>query len=269
LPIARCTGDKPTKGQCCASQQNSAEDDAKGQNPNASRTLACQLSPAPDKPPHGLYSAMCRFCCKSPKLPGANFLAVKKSDRRPPIDAAPITLPRSPARLSSRNEVPHIFTRKSRVQPKEILITSAKRLLQQYLPRGDICSAAELGCYSNHLLGDGELHGRNSLAVINLPAAKRRYEFSSSNVDCHATLPWGSCPCNRGTISRLNRPVCDDFTFGGRARRRPRRDRHYCPNGARHNGHSLRSYGALLSARRKRAEGRLPTASALLPWWTV
>src|SRR5580704_9886197 len=27
--------------------------------------LACQLSPAADKPPHGLYSAMCRFCCKS------------------------------------------------------------------------------------------------------------------------------------------------------------------------------------------------------------
>ena len=107
----------------------------------------------------------------------------------------------------------------------------------------------------NHLLGDGELHGRNSLAVINLPAAKRRYEFSSSNVDCHATLPWGSCPCNRGTISRLNRPVCDDFTFGGRARRRPRRDRHYCPTGARHNGHSLRNYGALPSARGKRAEG--------------
>ncbi|HWX28592.1 MAG TPA: hypothetical protein VNZ53_14285, partial [Steroidobacteraceae bacterium] len=24
--------------------------------------------------------------------------------------------------------------------------------------------------------------------MINLPAAKRRYEFSSSNVDCHATL---------------------------------------------------------------------------------
>jgi hypothetical protein len=37
----------------------------------------------------------------------------------------------SPASLSSGNEVPHIFTRKSRVQPKEILITSAKRLLQQ------------------------------------------------------------------------------------------------------------------------------------------
>jgi hypothetical protein len=76
-------------------------------------------------------SRLCRYCCKSPKLPGANFPAVKKSDRRPPIDVAPITLPRSPASLSSGNEVPHIFTRKSRVQPKEILITSAKRLLQQ------------------------------------------------------------------------------------------------------------------------------------------
>src|SRR5580704_5141449 len=79
-----------------------------------------------------LHESGCgRYRCKSPKLPGANFLAVKKSDRRPPIDVAPITLPRSPASLSSGNEVPHIFTRKSRVQPKEILITSAKRLLQQ------------------------------------------------------------------------------------------------------------------------------------------
>src|ERR1700730_18445006 len=31
----------------------------------ASRMLACQLWPAADKPPHALYSAMCRFCCKS------------------------------------------------------------------------------------------------------------------------------------------------------------------------------------------------------------
>src|ERR1700737_4211636 len=76
-------------------------------------------------------SACGRYCCKSPKLPGANFSAVKKSDRRPPVDVASITLPRSPASLSSGDEVPHIFTRNSRVQPKEILITSAKRLLQQ------------------------------------------------------------------------------------------------------------------------------------------
>jgi hypothetical protein len=74
-----------------------------------------------------------RYCCKSPKSPGANFSAVKKSDRRPPIDVAPITLPRSPASLSSGNEVPHMFTRKSRLRPKEFLISSAKRLLQQNL----------------------------------------------------------------------------------------------------------------------------------------
>jgi hypothetical protein len=94
-------------------------------------------------PPMNRGSRLCRYCCKSPKLPGANFLAVKKSDRRPPIDVAPITLPRPPASLSSGNEVPHIFTRKSRVQPKEILITSAKRLLQQNLPQPDSCTATK------------------------------------------------------------------------------------------------------------------------------
>src|SRR5262245_35497989 len=72
-----------------------------------------------------------RYCCKSPKLPGANFPAVKKSDRRPPIDVASITLPGSPASFSSDDEVPHIFTWKSPVPPKEILIASTKRLLQQ------------------------------------------------------------------------------------------------------------------------------------------
>src|SRR5262245_30788576 len=83
-------------------------------------------------------SARGRYCCKSPKLPGANFPAVKKSDTRPPIDVASITLPGSPASFSSDNEVPHIFTWKSSVQPKEILIASAKRLLQQNLPKADV-----------------------------------------------------------------------------------------------------------------------------------
>ena len=36
--------------------------------------------------------------------------------------------------LSSGDELPHIFTRKSRPRPKEFLISSAKRLLQQNLP---------------------------------------------------------------------------------------------------------------------------------------
>ena len=95
---------------------------------------ACTRSAYPSHPTLAARvstSRSCRYCCKSPKLAGANFSAVKKSDRRPPVDVASITLPRSPASLSSGDEVPHIFTRKSRVQPKEILIASAKRLLQQ------------------------------------------------------------------------------------------------------------------------------------------
>src|ERR1700730_4638834 len=95
-----------------------------------------------------MTAGQCRYWCKSPKLPGANFLAVKKSDRRPPIDVAPITLPRPPARLSSGNEVPHIFARKSRLPPKEFLISSAKRLLQQNLPTAVSCTAAKYVLYS-------------------------------------------------------------------------------------------------------------------------
>jgi hypothetical protein len=79
-------------------------------------------------------SQKCRYCCKSPKLPGDNFPVVRRFDRRPPIYVVSITLPRSPVSLSSGDEVPHIFTRKSRLQPGEFLITSAERLLQQYLP---------------------------------------------------------------------------------------------------------------------------------------
>jgi hypothetical protein len=71
------------------------------------------------------------LCCKSPKLLGDNFPAIRRSDRRPTIFVDSITLPRSPVSLSSGDEVPHIFTRKSRLQPGKILITSAKRLLQQ------------------------------------------------------------------------------------------------------------------------------------------
>jgi hypothetical protein len=55
--------------------------------------------------------------------------------------------------LSSGDEVPHIFTRKSRLQPGEFLITSAKRLLQQYLPQPDSCSAA-IQILFDHLVGN-------------------------------------------------------------------------------------------------------------------
>jgi hypothetical protein len=83
-------------------------------------------------------SALCRFCCKSRKLPGDNFPAITRTNRRPPLCVASITLPRSPVSLSSGDEIPHIFTRKSRLQPGEFLITSAKRLLQQNRHKVDI-----------------------------------------------------------------------------------------------------------------------------------
>jgi ABC transporter substrate binding protein len=79
---------------------------------------------------------------------GANFLAVKKSDRRPPIDVGPITLPRSPASLSSGNEVAHMFTRKPHPRLEEFAISGAKRLLQQNLPTADSCTAAKYVLYS-------------------------------------------------------------------------------------------------------------------------
>src|SRR5215831_13443349 len=98
-----------------------------------------------------------RYCCKSPKLPGVNFPAVKKSDRRPPIDVASITLPWSPASFSSDDEVPHIFTWKSPVQPKEILIASAKRLLQHGVIPG-LCHTKARGI-SSPGIDEGPPHG--------------------------------------------------------------------------------------------------------------
>jgi hypothetical protein len=95
-------------------------------------------------------SLECRYCCKSPKLPGANFPAARQSDPPPSIDIATIALPRSPVSISSGDEVPQIFTRKSRLQPREFLITSAKELLQQNLPIADSCTAQE--CVQSRLM---------------------------------------------------------------------------------------------------------------------
>src|SRR5262249_47785990 len=58
------------------------------------------------------------------------------------------------------------------------------------------------------LIVSGQVHERtdaaHSLARLGVRrdrprryrAAERDNEFSPSDVGCHATLPWGSCPCN-------------------------------------------------------------------------
>jgi hypothetical protein len=81
---------------------------------------------------HALASVRDRYCCKSRKSPGDNFPAKGRHDRRPSISVLSIALRRSPVSLRSGDEVPHIFTRKSRLRPREFLISGAKRLLQQY-----------------------------------------------------------------------------------------------------------------------------------------
>src|SRR6476620_4503017 len=81
---------------------------------------------------------------------------------------APITLPSSPASLSSGDEVPHIFTRKSRVQPKEILITSAKRLLQQNLPRGDLSRCSNVGGQNCGYSMTSSARNRREVGIVGL-----------------------------------------------------------------------------------------------------
>src|ERR1035437_2081810 len=46
-------------------------------------------------------------------------------------------LPKSPVSSSLCDEVPHIFIPKSHLEPREFLISSAKRLLQQYRSLAD------------------------------------------------------------------------------------------------------------------------------------
>ena len=50
--------------------------------------------------------------------------------------------------LSSHDEVPHIFTRKSHLQPGEFLVTSAKRLLQQNRPTAALSNRSKTLAYS-------------------------------------------------------------------------------------------------------------------------
>jgi hypothetical protein len=113
---------------------------------NGANTTSASDSGPPQSTDIGANVLDCFFrayCCKGPKLPGDKFPATRRSQRRPPICVASITLPRLPVSLSSGDEAPHIFTRKSRLQPGEFWITSAQRLLQQYLPLADSCSAAK------------------------------------------------------------------------------------------------------------------------------
>ena len=61
--------------------------------------------------------------------------------KQSPIRITSFALPKSPMSLTRGDEAPHVLTRKSRLQPAEFLITSAKRLLQHNHPDSRHCSA--------------------------------------------------------------------------------------------------------------------------------
>src|SRR3954464_8780662 len=79
-----------------------------------------------------------RLCCKSLKTPGDKFPARSRNKPRSLIDVASGSLPKSPVSLSPGDEVPHMFTRKPRLQLEKFAINGAKRLLQHNLPRADL-----------------------------------------------------------------------------------------------------------------------------------
>src|SRR5882724_6939853 len=90
-------------------------------------------------PPKGArISGYGRFCCKSPKSSRQDFPAKRRNKPRSSMDVASSSLARSPVSSSPWDEVPHMFSPKSRVQPGKFLISDAKRLLQQNLPTTDL-----------------------------------------------------------------------------------------------------------------------------------
>ena len=69
---------------------------------------------------------------------GDKFPARNRNKPRSLIDVASGSLPKSPVSLSPGDEVPHMFTRKPRLQLEKFAINGAKRLLQHNLPDSDI-----------------------------------------------------------------------------------------------------------------------------------
>src|SRR5262249_25570144 len=61
-----------------------------------------------------------------------------------PINMAPRPFSRPPVSFSPGDEVPHIFILESHQRPREILISSGKRLFQQHRPISDIEGEAAL-----------------------------------------------------------------------------------------------------------------------------
>ena len=132
--------------------------------------------------------AKCRYCWQSRKLTGGNFLARRRSKSRLLIDMAPDSLPKSPVSSSPGDEVPHMFTRKPGLQLGKIVITSTKRLLQQYLPKPDSMH------HSKTYYSITSSVSARSVAGISRPSvlAVLRLSTNSNSVDCMTGRSWAN-----------------------------------------------------------------------------
>jgi hypothetical protein len=149
--------------------------------------------------------ASCRLCCKSRKLLGDKFPARRQTNRRSPIWVASITLPKSPVSSSSGDEVPHIFTRKSRLQPGEFLITSAKGLLQQYLPFATQCTAASNCPIRSRRRGASSVGGTVSPIAFSVLTLKTRSNPAYAGVQTFPLQPeFSACEIDRGGKRAFN-----------------------------------------------------------------
>src|SRR6516225_6980094 len=67
-------------------------------------------------------AALCRYCCKSPKLPDANFPAAKKSNRQPPIDVASITFIEVASELNLQKCKKTFATKSATSRPEQVCV---------------------------------------------------------------------------------------------------------------------------------------------------
>ena len=99
-------------------------------------------------------SVLCRLCCKTPEMPWDQFLGNRPNKPQSPNDVASRPLPKSPVGSSLDGVVPQMIIRSPRVRPGKFLFSDAKRLLQQYLPLPDSCTAAIAASFSYTTLAE-------------------------------------------------------------------------------------------------------------------
>src|ERR1039458_3935773 len=101
-------------------------------------------------------------------------------------------LPKSPVSSSLCDEAPHIFIPKSHLEPREFLISSAKRLLQHNLPQADITRPRRQRCPPNlprlaSRLTPYKPLGREFGTFYDIGVEGGHHGFQKTSLLCHRT----------------------------------------------------------------------------------